>query len=102
VIAQPKIPPSVSAVADPLLLDKQLENLIEACRCGDDALLESYLDRFDGELCGLCSHQAVFNRSCPLKALLPLAAAAVELHKKEELALADALAWDDAEMPESD
>jgi hypothetical protein len=103
-IAEPLIPSYVRAIMkpNPRVLEEHLDKVIDVWRWSDEASLDLYLDRVRDELCDACDCQSDCTCSCRLKALIPLAATAIELRGRQDLALANSLSWNDAEMPESD
>jgi hypothetical protein len=90
------------AKPDEQLLRKHLGKIVELCRETDIPSLEAYLDPLRDELCGMCDYKHGFTCTCPLQALVPLAAVALEMHSTQALLVADSLAGSKSEIPQSD
>jgi hypothetical protein len=90
------------AIADRQLLRQHLGKIVELCRDTDVTSLEAYLDPLRDEVCGMCDYKHDFSCACPLQALVPLAAAALEMHRIQALSAAGSPTSSGSETQKSD
>jgi hypothetical protein len=89
------------AVPDKQLLRQHLGKMVELCRQTDIASLEAYLDPLRDEVCGMCDYQHDFSCTCPLQAIVPLAIAALEMHRIQVSPAARSLTGSEPEFSKS-
>lgn len=87
---------------DKLLLRQHLGKIVELCGETNVVSLEAYLDPLRDEICGMCDYQHDFSCTCPLQALVPLAVAALEMHRIQVLPAAGLLTGSESVILDSD